>query len=320
MGRKKVKMELIQKHKARNIAFKKRKEGLIRKMKEFTTLCDVDACIIIYGPKQENGADVEPEIWPQEPDEVGRMVNIYKAKKLLEDSGIKTFGLNDFFHERKKKIEDELSKLRMKNLEAKYPTKLNDEMEQWNLPQLRQFAADLSLKVDYINSRIEILKTSSNRQQQVMEDTCSDLMHFGNTMSLNGQFYPPPPMHFHYPPSTIDHHQQLLPINPNSSMMMLLTNGGDQFGGGPTSGANFQSASFRSQVFYEATTSSSGGRGLVDPMICHDTWPMTCYYGQSQPLPLPPPPGFTVAPPEHTSWENHDGSSYEEKIKYERDQ
>ncbi|KAL2460568.1 MADS box transcription factor [Abeliophyllum distichum] len=69
MGRAKLNMELIGKEKSRNITFKKRKEGLMRKMHEFTTLCDVSACMIIYPPKQDKNT-VEPEIWPQSIEEL----------------------------------------------------------------------------------------------------------------------------------------------------------------------------------------------------------------------------------------------------------
>ncbi|KAL0335275.1 UNVERIFIED_CONTAM: Agamous-like MADS-box protein [Sesamum radiatum] len=151
-------MELISKEKSRNITFKKRKEGLIRKMHEFTTLCDVSACMIIYGPKQDKGGSNDPEIWPQDLDEVRRIIDIYKSKN--RDSGNKTFGLSDFFHDRKRKIEDELAKLRKKNMEAKYPTWL-EFMNSRTEPQFRQFAAALSNKAEYVNSRIEFLKRSS---------------------------------------------------------------------------------------------------------------------------------------------------------------
>lgn len=272
------------------MAYKKRKDGLFRKLQEFTTLCDVKACVIIYGPKQENGPHVEPDIWPKDnPDHVLGMIDTYKAKK--RESGNKTFGLNDFFHERKKKIEEEISKLRKKNREAKYPTSLTMEMQKWNEGQLRQFAAELGQKAENVKAKIEILKG-------LPQNANNNLMHFGNAR-LNGQLYPPPPaIPIHYP-NTIEHHPQLqYPINQNS-MMMLLMNGGDQFGigGGPSQ--------IRSQVFYEAGSSS-----VVDPMICHDTRALACYYRQP---PLPP-LGYMVAPP---GWENRDGGgSYEDVVQY----
>ncbi|KAL8528764.1 hypothetical protein ACS0TY_006282 [Phlomoides rotata] len=286
MGRAKLNMELIHKEKSRNTTFKKRKEGLIRKMHEFTTLCDVRACMIIYGPKPENGP-VEPEIWPQNIKEVHGIIDIYKSKK--KDSGHKTFGLTDFFHERKRKIEDELSKLRKRNMEAKYPTRV--EHMNKNEGQLRAFASALGNKVDLVRSKIEMLKRSSGKQGVVMDINA-------------GQFYPHPPHDMHVPfpiyyPTTVDHQQQKLSVNQNS-MMMLMMNGEDQFGlGGASSsnvGANIQCASFKQQIFYERTL------------------PLPRYY--VPPLTLPPPPPYMVAPFTTGSWENQDVSR-EDVVQYQ---
>ncbi|XP_039115890.1 MADS-box protein SOC1-like [Dioscorea cayenensis subsp. rotundata] len=48
MGRVKVKLAWIEKAAARNATYKKRKNGLLKKVKDLSTLCDVKACAIIY--------------------------------------------------------------------------------------------------------------------------------------------------------------------------------------------------------------------------------------------------------------------------------
>ncbi|KAL8537832.1 hypothetical protein ACS0TY_012824 [Phlomoides rotata] len=244
MGRAKLNMELIRKEKSRNTTFKKRKEGLIRKMHEFTTLCDVRACMIIYGPKQENGPPAEPEIWPQNVDEVHGIIDVYKSKK--KDSGNRSFGLRDFFQERKRKIEDELSRLRKRNLEIKYPTPEEKVLHWMSEGDLRDFASTLGHKADLVRSRIEMLRRSSGKQGDV-----------------KGQLYPHHPLHVHdmhvpypiyYPTSSVE---------PNS-MMMLLMNGEDQFGGASSSnvGANI---SFKQQIFYERTLPYAPPLPLLPP-------------------------------------------------------
>ncbi|KAK6130100.1 hypothetical protein DH2020_036150 [Rehmannia glutinosa] len=256
MGRAKLNMELISKEKSRNITFKKRKEGLIRKMHEFTTLCDVSACMIIYGPKQEKGNNfTEPEIWPQNIDEVRRIIDIYKAKN--KDSGNKTFGLFDFFHDRRRKIEEELAKLKKKNMESKYPTWL-EFMNFMSEIRLREFAAGLSNKAEYVKSRIELLR----RNKQGLIDhhlDMNNLMDFSaHHVVINQQAA------IHYPTNTtIDHHHH------QNSMMMLLMNDHHnindhcvQFGGAASSSSgNIQCASYKRQFFYE----SMAGRAVVDP-------------------------------------------------------
>ncbi|GER41481.1 MADS-box transcription factor [Striga asiatica] len=195
MGRAKLKMELIPKEKSRNVTYKKRKEGLIRKMHEFTTLCDVSACMIIYGPNSE------PEIWPRDPDEVRRIIDIYRAKS--KDSGNKTFGLPDFFHDRKRKIEDELAKLRKKNLEAKYPT-CPDFMGLMTEARLREFAAGLMVKAQHVRSKIEQFRRSVDQREVEILDIVRP-----NNLDVGPAQYP-----------AVDYHH----YQNNSMMMMLLMN------------------------------------------------------------------------------------------------
>ncbi|XP_058782050.1 agamous-like MADS-box protein AGL80 [Vicia villosa] len=59
MTRKKLKLAFIEKDTARKLAYKNRKNSLLKKVDELTTLCDIDACAIIFGPY-----DPQPEIWP----------------------------------------------------------------------------------------------------------------------------------------------------------------------------------------------------------------------------------------------------------------
>ncbi|CAK8566462.1 unnamed protein product [Lathyrus sativus] len=59
MTRKKVKLHYIINKSNRRASYNKRKTGLLKKVKEISTLCGVEACVIIYG---ENSA--KPEVWP----------------------------------------------------------------------------------------------------------------------------------------------------------------------------------------------------------------------------------------------------------------
>lgn len=53
-----VKYEFIANERQRKQTFRKRKANLLKKLSELKTLCDVDACAVIYN----NGA--ESEVWP----------------------------------------------------------------------------------------------------------------------------------------------------------------------------------------------------------------------------------------------------------------
>ncbi|KEH42868.1 putative transcription factor MADS-type1 family [Medicago truncatula] len=59
MIRKKVKLAFILNDSARKRTYNKRKKGIIKKVRELTTLCDIPACAIISNP-----FDSTTEVWP----------------------------------------------------------------------------------------------------------------------------------------------------------------------------------------------------------------------------------------------------------------
>ncbi|XP_004500456.1 agamous-like MADS-box protein AGL80 [Cicer arietinum] len=59
MVRKKVKLAYIVNHGSRRATFRKRKNGIFKKISELTTLCGIEACAIIYGENEQ-----EAEVWP----------------------------------------------------------------------------------------------------------------------------------------------------------------------------------------------------------------------------------------------------------------
>ncbi|KAL5697602.1 hypothetical protein ACHQM5_028727 [Ranunculus cassubicifolius] len=59
MAKDKVKLEWIAKRAARRASFKKRKQGLMQKTRELSTLCGVQACVVVYDPDNQKA-----EVWP----------------------------------------------------------------------------------------------------------------------------------------------------------------------------------------------------------------------------------------------------------------
>lgn len=118
----------------------------MKKLYEFTTLCNVNGCMIMYGPKQNNGSNSEPEIWTNNSMQSGTSTNktlqVEEIQNLIDEykkeSSTKTFGLSDYFLNRNKKVEEELIKLRKMNMQKKYPCWL-EFMNQLSEVKLREF-------------------------------------------------------------------------------------------------------------------------------------------------------------------------------------
>ncbi|GKC15575.1 agamous-like MADS-box protein AGL82 [Tanacetum coccineum] len=173
MGRAKLRMELIPKEKTRMTSYHKRKLGIIKKASEFSILCDVDTVMIINPPNSN-----EPEVWPENPDQIKKGIASYKSKK--GETRKRTYNLNDFFQDRRKKIEDELMKARKKNMEAKYSTWF-DALNSLPEHQLRQFVAKLEQREHDARTRLEFKKRNMNIIYPYMHNfgNMPSMYHFG---------------------------------------------------------------------------------------------------------------------------------------------
>ncbi|KAI4387698.1 hypothetical protein MLD38_000110 [Melastoma candidum] len=178
MGRGKLALELIAKEKSRRVTFEKRKKGLMKKAHEFSVLCGVDTCMIIYPDRTS-----EPEVWPPEPEKVRRIIDRYRSEGPDRRSK-RTTGLPDFFINRKKKLDAELKKVRTANWEAKYP--VSDEMiVGLSEDQLQSLLVALRGKLDDAKERLAAMKAA--KLQQIAE---SEMMFYDFYPKDNDQFYP----------------------------------------------------------------------------------------------------------------------------------
>ncbi|KAK8685656.1 hypothetical protein V6N13_041655 [Hibiscus sabdariffa] len=111
MTRRKVTLAWITNNSNRRASLKKRRLGLIKKVKELTTLCGIDACLVIYSP-QEN----EPMVWPSV-DEVKRLVGKFYLVPELERSK-KMMNMEIYMNEKLCKEQENLMKFNRKNKEV----------------------------------------------------------------------------------------------------------------------------------------------------------------------------------------------------------
>ncbi|KAI8023786.1 Agamous-like MADS-box protein AGL82 [Camellia lanceoleosa] len=127
-------MELIRNEKARYVTYQKRKKGLKKKTCEPETLCDVQVCLIIYGPKLD-GHSTEVEIWPQNPNDIQCLINSYRNQS-IEHHHRRTLHLSTFLRIETKRLKMFLS----------------------NYGQLRAFEGMLEGKLANVKARVEFIK------------------------------------------------------------------------------------------------------------------------------------------------------------------
>ncbi|EXB70639.1 Agamous-like MADS-box protein AGL80 [Morus notabilis] len=110
MTRTKVKLAYITNDSARKATFKKRKKGLIKKVSELSTLCDVDACAIICSPY-----NAQPEVYPSSSG-VQRVLAKFKKMPEMEQSK-KMVNQESFLRQKIAKANEQLKKQRKENKE-----------------------------------------------------------------------------------------------------------------------------------------------------------------------------------------------------------
>ncbi|KAL0007880.1 hypothetical protein SO802_009382 [Lithocarpus litseifolius] len=155
MSRGKLTMKLMESEKSRNVTFQKRKKGLMKKAYEFSTLCGVETCMIIYGPKLQS-RPMELETWPQNHEEVIKMIIKYKVN-IRHKRSRRSTTLSDFFQERNKKVDIEISRLRQNIFKAKYPT-WDDRIETLPQDQLMAVLDVLDAKFEAMTRRMKMLQ------------------------------------------------------------------------------------------------------------------------------------------------------------------
>nr|XP_025684073.1 agamous-like MADS-box protein AGL90 [Arachis hypogaea] len=186
-------MELIEKEKARKATFLKRKNGLIKKVYEFSTLCGVDVCVIIYGPSFDGGKSTEAETWPQDPKEVQRIIQKYHNTTI--DRRPRIYDVQEYYRDRVKKIEGEISKVHKEKLKIMYPT-WDDSFNDLREDQLRMFLSILDSKILACNQRINMLKQDPKGKTMVQsKPSFEDVSHFNFMPNMSqAQFLPHLPM------------------------------------------------------------------------------------------------------------------------------
>ncbi|KAM1145310.1 hypothetical protein ACFX19_037981 [Malus domestica] len=170
MSRKKVKLAYIQNHPTRKLTFKKRKKGFMKKMSEITTLCDVEACAVVYGQN-----DTQPEVWPS-PSGVQGTYAKFRTMPPMEQTK-KQLNIEAFLRQQIEKAKDQLRKQKKENREKEMSIMMSQclagrSLQDLNMGDLNDLGWVIDHKVEEINRKVkkvqEELAQNENNHVQVV--------------------------------------------------------------------------------------------------------------------------------------------------------
>ncbi|KAH1153320.1 hypothetical protein GYH30_049103 [Glycine max] len=177
----KLKLTFIANDSQRKTVCKKRKQSLLKKTEELSTLCGIEACAIVYGPN-----DHRPEIWPSESG-VKNVLGKFMNKPQWEQSK-KMMNQESFIAQSIMKSKDKLQKVVKENKEIEMSLFMAQCFQTGMFqPDINMTAADMNVlsseieqNLKDIDKRMEMLKAnqvtpnqpdieSSTFQPQIMQ-------------------------------------------------------------------------------------------------------------------------------------------------------
>ncbi|XP_039071742.1 MADS-box transcription factor 15-like [Hibiscus syriacus] len=156
MARRKLRMKLIDKEKTRSATLKKRLQSLEKKAYEFSVLCDVDVCMIIFTP----GLKDDPpnvQVWPSDPLRVHGTIHRYKRTMAASGSQKRTFSISHFLDMRRRQDLEEVAQVCKANFEAKFPT-WDDRIDNFSPEQISSCLAKLDSSIEVVKRKIMLMK------------------------------------------------------------------------------------------------------------------------------------------------------------------
>ncbi|CAH2069481.1 unnamed protein product [Thlaspi arvense] len=142
-----VDLRRIANDKTRITTYKKRKACLYKKAGEFSTLCGVDTCLIVYGPTRASDEMIsKPEIWPSDEtkarDTMRRYRDTVASNSCKKETHVETF-VNDLG--KAKQMEDKIMRVKS-NYNNKYSC-WEENLDQCSQEQLRELYDALGNKL-----------------------------------------------------------------------------------------------------------------------------------------------------------------------------
>ncbi|XP_073104812.1 agamous-like MADS-box protein AGL80 [Elaeis guineensis] len=155
MARKKVNLAWIANNSTRRATLKKRSKGLVKKVSELSTLCDVKACLVVYEPQESL-----PVVWPSV-HEAARLVARFRSMPEMEQSK-KMMNQEGFLQQRVVKLQDQLRKNQRENREIQttllmYEGLAGRSLHNVGMEEVASLAWMLEMRMKMVQQRIEML-------------------------------------------------------------------------------------------------------------------------------------------------------------------
>ncbi|KAJ0266755.1 Agamous-like MADS-box protein AGL82 [Hirschfeldia incana] len=141
-----VDLQRIANDKTRMTTYKKRKACLYKKAGEFSTLCGVQTCLIVYGPTKATDEVIsKPEIWPEDESKAREIIHRYRdtaSNSCRKEAHVETF-VND--KGKANETENHINKRGMNN-KNKYSC-WEEKLDKCSQEQLRGIYEDVGKKL-----------------------------------------------------------------------------------------------------------------------------------------------------------------------------
>nr|BAN63717.1 agamous-like MADS-box protein AGL86 [Arabidopsis halleri subsp. tatrica] len=153
--RSKLKLSFIANNSLRRATFRKRKGGIMKKLHDLTTLCDVKACAVVYSPYEN------PAVWPST-EGVQEVVSKFLERPVTEQSKL-MMNHETFLQSRITKEEKKLESLRRENRESQLKQFMFDCVEgkmserQYDARDLQDLSSHIDHYINKLKSRLQLL-------------------------------------------------------------------------------------------------------------------------------------------------------------------
>ncbi|GAA0145970.1 hypothetical protein LIER_06033 [Lithospermum erythrorhizon] len=167
MARLKVAKGFITNDKSRSLKFAKRKQCLIKKITELSTLCDVRVGLILYEDK--GNSNNSPEIFPEDPQAIEHLINKYREQPRADSKRWNT-NLSTVMKSWKMKAEIDITKLQ-ESMVVKEPTSPllshpsfdGTNLEDLSQGQLEEYGQLIDKHIENVNKAYECKKTQQKK-------------------------------------------------------------------------------------------------------------------------------------------------------------